>query len=91
MLSFPKSRFPTCSSPRFSDSLENPYPRWLFFGTLFPKVYLPLKTQYSALFLRDVYRTYEVVNDFYFLRIVRKLFFFADFDSVHKRIKNFLR
>ena len=26
MLSFPKSRFPTCSSLRFSDSLENPYP-----------------------------------------------------------------
>ena len=66
-------------------------PRWLFFGTLFPKFYLPLKMQYSVLFLRYVYRTYEVVNDFYFLRIVRKLFFFADFDSVHKRIKNFLR
>lgn len=62
-----------------------------FLRDTFSKVYLPLKMQYSALFLRDVYRTYEVVNDFYFLRIVRKLFFFADFDSVHKRIKNFLR
>lgn len=87
--------FYTCacgvSAAAFRNFLDLRKSRWLFFGTLFPKVYLPLKMLYSALFLRDVYRTYEVVNDFDFLRIMRKLFFFADFDSVHKRIKNFLR